>query len=137
VDSRTPNASHDLALLVLRLGAGALLLGGHGWGKLTHFSEYAANFANPIGLGSAVSFTLVVFAETLCSLLVMLGLATRLATIPILIFFAVATFIQHAHDPWPRRELPLLYAVPFVALALTGGGRYSLDALLARARRGR
>lgn len=124
----------DVALLLLRLGAAALLLGGHGWSKLTHFSERAATFPDPIGVGSTTSLGLVVFAEVGCSLLVALGLLTRLAVLPILVFLGVAFFIQHAHDPWPRRELALIYAVPFLTLLLAGPGRISVDAALGRAR---
>ena len=122
----------SLALLLLRIGAGGLLLGGHGWSKLMHFGERAATFADPIGLGSAASLTLVVGAEVFCAALVIMGLGTRFATIPILIFLVVAAFVQHAADPFGKKELPLLYMVPFLALLITGGGRYALDATISR-----
>jgi len=131
---RIPDPLASLGLLILRLGAGGLLLFGHGWGKVLRYGEIAGRFADPIGLGPQVGFALVVFAEVVCSALVMLGLFTRLATIPLLIFFAVAAFIQHVADPWPKRELPLLFAVPFLALLLTGAGRWSIDALRSRRR---
>lgn len=124
--------AESIGLLVLRIGAGGLLLYGHGWGKLTHFNERAAGFADPIGLGPAASLALVTFAEVLCSALVIVGFVTRLATIPCITFFAVAFFIHHAHDPWPKRELALVFAVPFVALLFLGPGGFSLDAKLGR-----
>jgi putative oxidoreductase len=120
----------SVGLLVLRLGAGGLLLHGHGWTKLMHFNERLHKFANPIGLGPETSFVLVVFAEVVCSILVMLGLFTRLSAIPPIIFFAVAGFIQHAADPWPKRELPFLFGTAYLALLLMGPGRFSLDARL-------
>ena len=120
----------NFGLLMLRLGAGGLLLYGHGWGKLMKFGERLHTFANPIGVGPEASFVLVVFAEVVCSILVMLGLLTRLSVIPLLIFFCVAGFIQHVDDPWGKRELAFLFAVPFLALLFTGPGRYSLDARL-------
>jgi putative oxidoreductase len=120
----------SLGLLVLRLGAGGLLFGAHGWSKLMNIAERAPKFADPIGLGPSMSFGLVVFAEVLCTAFVMVGLLTRLSTVPILIFLGVAAFIQHANDPWLRRELPLLFAVPFLALLFTGAGRFSLDAIM-------
>ena len=120
---------NSIGLLVLRLGAGGLLLCGHGWGKLMSAGAIAPEFADPIGVGPVPSFWLVVFAEVLCTSLVMVGFLTRLSTLPILGFLAVAGFIQHAHDPWPRRELAFLFAVPFLALLMTGPGRFSLDAL--------
>jgi putative oxidoreductase len=122
----------SVGLLLLRVGTGSLLLLGHGWAKLIHASERAATFADPIGLGPVASFWLVVFAEAFCSLFVILGLATRLAAIPVVIFLTVAFFIQHAADPFPRKELALAYLVSFLTILCTGAGRFSLDASIGR-----
>jgi putative oxidoreductase len=137
VDALTPVKDRlpSLGLLILRLATGALLIYGHGWPKLMSYQERSARFSDPIGLGPAASFALVVFAETLCALLVMLGLFTRVSAVPLVLFFAVAAFIQHAADPFPRRELPMLFGAAYLALILTGPGRFSLDAL--RFNRGR
>jgi putative oxidoreductase len=124
----------SLGLLVLRVGAASLLIYGHGWGKLIHFGERSVTFSDPIGLGPLPSLTLVVFAEVFCSLAVLLGLFTRFAVLPPLIFFTVAFFIHHAQDPFRQKELALVYAVPFLTLLITGGGRHSVDAWLARTR---
>jgi putative oxidoreductase len=131
-----PDPPASLGLLLLRLGAGGLLLFGHGWGKLMNYGERAGRFSDPIGLGPELGFALVVFTEVVCSALVMVGLLTRLATIPALIFFGVAAFVHHAADPWPRRELPLLFGVAFLALLLAGAGRFSVDAWWSARRRG-
>ena len=120
----------SIGLLVLRLGAGGLLLVGHGWGKLVHFGEWASSFPNPIGVGPAWSLGLVTFAEVMCAGLTIVGFLTRASVIPIIGFLAVAGFIHHAHDPWAKREMAFIYAVPFVALLFTGAGRFSLDAWL-------
>jgi putative oxidoreductase len=120
----------SLGLLVLRLGMGGLLFFGHGLPKLARFGERLGSFADPIGLGPQASFLLVLFAEVACAWLVMLGLFTRLAAVPILLFTLVAAFVQHAADPWARREVALLFGVPALALVLTGPGRWSLDARL-------
>ena len=133
---RIPHPPASLGLLILRLGAGGLLLFGHGWGKLLHYGEYAARFPNPIGLGPELSFALVVFAEVACSALVMVGMLTRLAIVPLLIFFTVAAFIQHAADPWARKELAILFGAVFLGLLLTGPGRWSVDAWWASRRSG-
>jgi putative oxidoreductase len=124
-----------LGLLVLRLGAGAMLLFGHGLSKLMTFDQRRTTFADPIGIGPLPGLVLTVFAEVFCSIAVMLGLFTRLAAIPPLIVMLVAFFIVHAGDPWRTRELPLLFAVPFLALCFTGPGAFSLDAWLAGRRR--
>lgn len=120
-----------IALLLLRVGAGTLLLAGHGWQKVVSFPELAAGFPDPLGIGSPLSLSLAVFAEVACALLVALGVRTRLAAVPPLVTMLVAAFVVHAGDPWAKKELALLYALPFLTLVLAGGGRYSLDTLLA------
>lgn len=127
----------SLGLLVLRLGVGGMLLYGHGWAKLMAFAERAPKFADPIGLGPVVSFTLVVFAEVFCSTAVALGLGTRLAAVPIVIFSIVAAFVQNGSGTFDDKELALIYGVPMLALVFTGGGSYSLDAAIGKVRRGR
>ena len=132
--TRTNDTTTGLGLLLLRIGTGALLLYAHGWGKLLHWSERHAGFADPIGLGPSVSFALVILAEVICSTLLVLGFVTRFAAVPIVIFTLVATFVQHLHDPFSKKELALLYLVPSLTLLFTGPGRFSLDAALARRR---
>lgn len=116
----------NFGLLLLRVIPASFMLAAHGWGKLMNFGERYMSFPDPIGLGSPVALSLVVFAEVLCSALLILGIGTRLAAIPLLITMLVAAFVAHANDPWNKQELPLLFAVVFASLALLGGGQYSL-----------
>lgn len=117
----------SIGLLILRVIIGIFMMVGHGWGKLSNFAERADKFSDPLGVGSAASLTLTTFAEVFCSIALVLGLATRLATIPLIINMAVAAFVIHADDPWGRKEFALLYFVPFLTLFFTGPGRFSLD----------
>jgi putative oxidoreductase len=132
--------AHDpwtsLGLLILRLGTAGLLFYGHGLGKVVRFRERLHTFSDPIGLGPEVSFVLVVFAEVVCTALLALGLWTRFAAVPIVLFAIVAAFIHHGADPFPKKELPLLFGIPALTLALTGPGTFSLDALFGRKRGG-
>jgi putative oxidoreductase len=131
-----PSGSAGLGLLVLRLGTATMLLTLHGWSKLMNFEQRRTTFADPIGIGPFPGLVLTVFAEVFCAFAVAIGLFTRLAVIPPLVVVCVAFFIVHANDPWRTRELPLLFAIPFLTLALTGPGAYSVDGLLAKRRRG-
>jgi putative oxidoreductase len=121
---------NDIGLLILRLGVGGFILVAHGWGKLVGFGDLAARFPDPIGLGPTSSLALAVFAEALCGLLLVLGLGTRFAAVPLLVTMLVAAFVVHADDPWAKKELALLYAVPFLTLVFTGGGRFALERVI-------
>jgi putative oxidoreductase len=117
----------DLWLLLLRLGAAGGMLT-HGYPKLMKLLEGGAiKFADPLGIGATASLALAVFAEFLCSILLALGLGTRFAALVLSITMAVAAFIQHANDPFARKEMALLYLLIFLTLLVFGPGRYSLD----------
>jgi putative oxidoreductase len=70
--------------------------------------------------------------EVVCSLLVLVGLATRLAALPLL---GMTTFIQLFvyWNSWPQH---LLWAVLLIYLVARGPGAWSLDHLLARRKAG-
>jgi putative oxidoreductase len=120
-------ASIDAALLILRLGVGILMLT-HGYPKLLIlFGSEEINFADPFGLGPAVTLSLAVIAEFLCSILVILGLGTRLAVLPLIATMATAFFLIHAADSFPNKELPAIYLLIYIVLLITGAGKYALD----------
>ncbi|MFD2035088.1 DoxX family protein [Belliella marina] len=116
----------DIALLVLRAGAG-LMMATHGWAKLSDFSANLQTFPDLIGLGSAVSLQLVIFAEFFCALFLAIGFLTRLSLIPLIITMCVAAFIAHGGDPFSVQEMSLLYLTVFVSLFLLGPGKWSVD----------
>ncbi|MDO6388621.1 DoxX family protein [Pontibacter sp. BT731] len=124
--------SIDVALLITRVGVAALMLV-HGWPKLEMlFSDGPVQFPAVLGLSATTALALAVFSEVLCSLLILVGLGTRLAAIPLIITMLVAVFVVHGADPFAKQELGLLYLMPYTVLLLTGSGRYSLDYLLLR-----
>jgi putative oxidoreductase len=124
----------NIWLLLLRIGVGAFMLT-HGVPKLMKLLGGDLTFADPFGLGAGVSLVLIVFAEALCSIFIFVGLGTRLASIPLIITMLVATFIQHADDPFGRKELALLYLLIYVTLLVLGSGKYSIDALISKNKR--
>ena len=122
---------NDIAILLIRITVGTLMLYSHGWGKLMKFfSDDPIGFADPIGIGMHTSLVLTVFAEVFCSILLILGLGTRMATIPLMITMLVAIFVVHLDDPFGKKEFAILYLVPYIVIFLMGAGRYSLDALI-------
>ncbi len=121
-----PN-SINFGLLLLRIMAGAFMLS-HGMGKFAKlFSEEPILFADPIGVGATASLVLVVFAEVFCSLFLIIGFATKLASIPLIITMLVAAFITHADDGFGKQELPLLYTGIYLVFVIAGAGKFSVD----------
>lgn len=120
------------ALLVLRLGAGSLMLVKHGFDKLIHFASIAPRFADPFHIGSTTSLALVIFAEFFCSAFIIIGLFTRLASIPLVIAMSVALFSANKGDFFGKGEAAGLFLVVFVVLLFTGAGKLSLDRLVAK-----
>ncbi|MGY5847318.1 DoxX family protein [Salegentibacter sp. HM20] len=117
----------DIGLLIFRVGISGLMLT-HGYPKLLKFfGSEEIQFADPIGLGEVTTFGLAVFAEFICAVLVILGLGTRLAVLPIIATMAVAGLIVHMPDGFQRQELPLLFMLGYILLFFTGAGKYSLD----------
>jgi putative oxidoreductase len=121
------NESVHFMLLILRVAIGAFMLV-HGYQKLQWvLAGGELQFADPIGLGVPASLYLAVFAEFFCSILVILGLATRLATIPLIILMLVAVFIVHGPDGFDKKEHGLHFLVVYLFLLVTGPGKYSID----------
>lgn len=118
----------DAAVLFMRIFVGAMMLT-HGIGKLQNYNAIVNSFPDPFGIGSAVSFTLITLAEVGCSVLIIMGLLTRLATLPLIFGMFVATFLAFPDKTFAEGELSFVYMGIYVMLFISGGGRYALDAL--------
>ncbi len=123
--------SADLGLLALRIWVGASLFLKHGFEKPTNFSQMAAHFPDPLHIGPVPSLIFALCSDAVCSILVMLGLATRWAAALIFVNIFVAwslvhhfQFFGHGAD---HGEVVVLYLGAYLALAIAGPGRYSVD----------
>jgi putative oxidoreductase len=120
----------SLALLILRLTVGILMLT-HGFPKLVNFSQMSHGFFNLFNMGSNVSLALDIFAEVFCSLLLIIGIASRPALIPLIIAMAVAVFMVHAGQALSAKELAVHYLVSYIVLFIAGAGKFSVDHMIA------
>ncbi len=117
--------------LILRIVFGLSMIFGHGWRKLmVIIGGDPIKFADPIGLGEATSLYLAVFAELFCALLIVIGLFSRGAVIPLIITMLVALLVIHGSDPFSKKEMALLYAAVYFCILLLGPGKFSLDHFL-------
>lgn len=127
--------TRDLSYPLVRLAAGGMLLV-HGIAKWTygHIEVFAAAGLARRGIEPALPLAYVVWTiETVGAVCIILGLFTRFFAVAAGIQFTVIVFIAH----WPQGfwwtrpgggwEYPLLWGLMFVAIALRGGGPYSLD----------
>lgn len=119
----------DVWLLILRILSTGFMFT-HGMPKFQRLLSGDMRFGDPIGLGPDTSLVLAIGAEVGCATLVLIGLATRLAVIPLMFTMLVAAFIAHGDDPFGKMELPLLYFLVYATLLVVGAGRYSVDFLL-------
>jgi len=123
-------ASANWAVFILRVGL-SLLMVGHGYEKFqTLVGGSKIDFPDPLGTSPVFSLFLTVFAEFFCSILLILGLLTRLALIPLIICMLVIVTILNPNAPLSDLEHGLMYLISYVALLLTGPGKYSADATL-------
>lgn len=122
-------AASDIAALVLRIGFGVLMIPKHGYAKLVEFSARKDDFMSFLGLGGTISLGLTVFAEFFCSIFLIFGLFTRLATVPLLITMFVILSV-HDWQLFGKYELATALLVGYAAIFALGPGKYSLDYLL-------
>lgn len=125
-----------VALGFVRALAGVVFLA-HGLQKLLvfHYAGVVSAF-HQMGIPApGVSAALAMTAETLGGLLLLLGLYTRLAAIPVAFTMLVAIAQVHfSHGFFAQSggfEYPLTLLVVTIALAIGGGGAFALDNLRA------
>jgi putative oxidoreductase len=121
---------NNVSLLLFRVLVAGTMMMTHGLDKLMHFGERASQFPSVFGVGPTASLALAVFAEFFCSFAIVVGFATRLAALPVVITMGVAFFIIHFGDPFSRKELALLYLASFGMIFFTGAGSYSIDGII-------
>ena len=119
----------DLGKLILRVGFGATMLS-HGIPKMLGFDGTAGFMDGLLGLPGQVNAALAIFAEVGCSILLIVGLLTRLATIPLAFTMGVALLVVHLNDGWEKQEKAALYLIAYLAIMCVGAGRFSVDHLV-------
>jgi len=128
LSTRYSAGGFNFAMLLLRFGLGVLMMN-HGYSKLTNFAEMQSKFMNFLGLGTTVSLSMVIFAEFFCSLFLIIGLFTRLSTIPLIITMGVALIKAHKMEIFGDGEHAALYLVAYFVLLILGPGKISVDGM--------
>jgi putative oxidoreductase len=139
LDCGTRDITASLGILSLRLMTGLMMLIGHGLPKLQNYAMLKDKFELKIQpfqhFAPSVNLMLCIAAEAGAAALIAIGLFTRPAAFLLGFTMVVAAFGAHGADPWfmgpgvpASKEPALLYLIPMIAIILTGGGAFSLDA---------
>lgn len=139
VDQRIVDA-RDPILLLARLAMSAIFVQS-GFGKILGFGGFVEMLAGQ-GIPFASLFALVgVCVEFGGGLAILLGAWTRLAAVALAVFTAIAALIAHRYWSAPEamrmmQQIQFMKNLAivggFLALLMSGAGRYSLDALPGR-----
>lgn len=133
--NRILKTDDDFGIIIIRLMVGAVFLS-EGIQKFLFPGELGAGRFEKIGLPAPEFLGMLVGVfEILCGVLLLLGLATRLASVPVIIIMLVAIVttkgqVLREEGFWPmlhgsRTDLSMLLGSLF--LLLKGGGRWSVD----------
>ncbi len=124
--------SFNFAMLLIRISFGVTLLVKHGFAKVMNFAHLQTTFYNFMGMGPKASLILALFAEIFCALLVVLGLFTRWACIPIIFTMLVVIYGADAGKDFLDSELAIFYLTAFLTLLFCGAGRISVDGMIGK-----
>ncbi|WP_186307783.1 DoxX family protein [Paraburkholderia sp. BCC1884] len=114
----------DIGLLFLRVCASLLVLAVHGLPKLIHYASQAAVIEDPFHLGRGVSMAFAIFAEVICPPLMILGIATRFAALPILVVVVIALAFVHRDWSLEQGQFAWMLLILFGTIAIAGPGRF-------------
>ncbi|WGY01853.1 DoxX family protein [Nocardioides sp. QY071] len=132
-----PATGQHLALLVARVLVGVVLVA-HGWQKLDEYTldGTAASFEVMGVPGARAAATFAAFAELGGGALLIIGLLTPVAALLVALNMAGAWYYGHRGTgifvAEGGGELVMVIGAVVLAIAATGAGRFSLDAILQR-----
>lgn len=118
---------NNWALLGFRVLLAVELFRVHGMKKFRGNGGQAEVVPNPLGLPQALNNLVATFSDTVVPVLVILGIATRLAILPTIGVTAIGYFVVHRNDSVEVRDVPYIYTLCFLLLLLTGPGSISAD----------
>jgi len=128
----------DFGRLVLRVVIFLTLFLRHGTEKLFTFGAMSQHFPNPLHIGIVPTLAFAAISDGICSLLIVVGLATRWAVLfSIINLFAAWSLVLHFAF-FGRNggggETMILYLAACVSLFFLGAGKFSIDWLIASSR---
>lgn len=121
----------NIALLFLRIFVGIMMLT-HAYNKIENFDVIAMTFPTPFGMNSWMALTLITITELGCSLLLILGIFTRIAALILMFGMITAAFFTFPEFVFNESELAIMYLAIYITLFITGGGDFILERYIKR-----
>jgi len=125
----------SVALLLGRLAVGLVFLS-TGWGKVHNVEKVTAFFTSLHIPAPGLNAVVVGWSELLCGVALVIGLVTRLATIPLIVSMVVAILTAKRGDIHGFFDLiafeETTYLLVLVMIAILGPGAISIDHLCAK-----
>jgi putative oxidoreductase len=120
--------NNDLGLLLIRVWFCISLFVKHGIEKVFHYSDMLTKFPDPIHVGPTVGLTFAMIADFVCTLLIIIGLGTRLSALFMVINLLVIFIFMHQFSFMDgHAELVYVYLGLAIFIVIAGPGKYSLD----------
>lgn len=108
-----------------------------GWGKVHNLAKVTEFFASLHIPAPGLNAALAGYSELICGALLLVGLASRFASIPLIVTMIVAIVTAKLDDVHSLRDVLVLeeftYIVLLVYVLVSGPGLVSLDTVVARA----
>jgi putative oxidoreductase len=121
---------YHVALLAFRVAVSLQLFLVHGLKKIGIGVPAPEKVPNPYNIPEILNTGIAVAANTICPALIILGFCTRLAALPVVLITLTGYFVIHGDEPLAQRDVPFMYSISFLLIAILGPGRFSLGYLL-------
>ncbi len=131
LSTKSSKNAADWTSLLLRFVFGTIMIP-HGWAKIVNFDKISPEFVSFLGMSPSISLSLAIFAEFGCSILLIIGLFTRLATIPLIITAYVIMSTVNNFDVIGNNDINLAIMGAFIAILILGPGKHSFDNMLSK-----
>src|SRR5215467_5874138 len=108
----------NLATFLLRGTLAFLMCLYHGVPKMIHFSEWQHTFSDPLHISHRWSLVVTIFSEVFASMVLLLGLFSRIAALILSIEMFVIVFIYQKGQPIKNFEDAILFFAGFLCILL-------------------
>ena len=131
---RQISLSPNFGRLVLRVAVFLPLFMKHGTEKLFTFGTMAQHYVDPVHIGPVPTLVIAMISDGICSLLLVVGFATRWAALYSFCNLFVAWALVHHFALVSRKdnggETIFIYMAACAAVFFLGAGKYSIDGLI-------